>query len=72
MVNRINFVQRQQKPVNVFQTRPIETIWSLLEEKVYGRSLRNKEVKSIGKKVNFEGKAIGSEHRSKTFENVQR
>ena len=32
---QINFVQHQQNPSNVPQTRPIETIWSLLEQKVY-------------------------------------
>ena len=33
--HQINFVQRQQKPPNVPQVHPIETTWSLLEQKVY-------------------------------------
>ncbi|CAF2970870.1 unnamed protein product [Rotaria sp. Silwood2] len=33
--NQIKLVQRQENPPNVFQARPIETIWSLLEQKVY-------------------------------------
>ena len=33
--NNIKFVQRQQNPPNVPQARPIETTWSLLEQKVY-------------------------------------
>ena len=35
MVHQINFVQHQQNPPNVPQARPIETIWSLLEQTVY-------------------------------------
>ena len=34
-VNQISFVQRQQNPPNVPQARPIETIWSLLKQKIY-------------------------------------
>ena len=35
MTHQINFVQRQQNSPNVPQIHPIETIWSLLEQKVY-------------------------------------
>ena len=61
------------------QARPIETIWSLLEQ-VYEGGWKAKTFKSIGKKDNFEGKAIGSKrgntydfrYSKKNFEIVQR
>ena len=35
MAHQINFVQRQQNPPSVPQASPIETVWSLLEQKAY-------------------------------------
>jgi hypothetical protein len=36
--NNINYVRRHQNPPNVPQVRPIETIWSLLEQRMYERA----------------------------------
>ena len=50
-----------QNPSNASQTRPIETIWSLLEQKMYEGVCEAKiNLKSIDKKDNFESEAIGS------------
>ena len=50
MVDQINFVQRQQKPPNVPQARPIETIWSLLKQ-VYDGAWEAKNLSQLARKI---------------------
>ena len=45
--NNIKFVQRQQNPPNVPQARPIETIWWLLEQKVYEGAWEAKNLEQV-------------------------
>ena len=53
-------IQRQQNPPNVRQACPIETIWSLLEQKVYEDAWKAKKFRTIVPKNNFKGKTTGS------------
>ena len=77
MVNRINFVQCQQKPVNVPQARPIETLWSLLEHKVYEGAWEAKNLNQLARRIVLKAKqldqnVVNFRYSKTTFENVHR
>lgn len=54
----IKCVKRSQNPPNVPQARPIETIWSLLEQKVYDRGWEAKNLDQLAKRIILKAKEI--------------
>ena len=56
--NNIKFVQRQQNPPNVPQARPIETIWSLLERKVYEGTWEAKNLEQLSRRIILKAKQL--------------
>ena len=56
--NQINFVQRQQNPCNVPQARSIETIWSLLERKVYEGAWETKNLNQLARRIILKAKQL--------------
>ena len=56
--NNIKFVQRQQNPPNVAQARPIETIWSLLEQKVYEDAWEAKNLEQLSRRIILKAKQL--------------
>ena len=54
----INYVQRGRNPPNVPQARPIETIWSLLEQKVYGHNWEAKNLDQLAKRITLKAKEL--------------
>ena len=56
--NNIKFVERQQNPPNVPQARPIETIWSLIEQKVYEGTWQAKNFEQLSRRVILKAKQL--------------
>ena len=56
--NHIRFVQRQQNPPNVLQAHPIETIWSLLEQKVYVGTWEAKNLEQLSRRIILKAKQL--------------
>lgn len=54
----ITCVKRSQNPPNVPQARPIETIWSLLEQKVYDQGWEAKNLDELAKRIILMAKHI--------------
>jgi transposase len=49
--NQINFVPRGKNPPNLPQARPIEAIWSLLEQKVYADNWEAQNMDQLAKRI---------------------
>ena len=58
MAYQINFVQRQQNPPNVPQARPIETVSSLLEQKVYEGAWKVKNLNQFARRIILKAKQL--------------
>jgi transposase len=56
--NNINYVRRHQNPPNVPQVRPIETIWSLLEKKVYEGAWEAKSLDQLARRIILKAKEL--------------
>ena len=56
--NNIKFVHRQQNPPNISQVRPIETIWSLLEQKVYEGTWKAKNLEQLSRRIILKAKQL--------------
>ena len=56
--NNIKFVERQQNPPNVPQARPIETIWSLVEQKLYEGTWQAKNLEQLSRRVILKAKQL--------------
>ena len=54
----IKYVKRSHNPPNVPQARPIETIWTLLEQKVYERGWEGKTLEQLAKRIVLKAKEI--------------
>ena len=49
--HRINYVTRERNPPNVPQARPIETIWTLLEQKMYENNWEAQNIDQLAKRI---------------------
>ena len=47
--NNVNFVRKNDSPVNVPECRPIENFWAILKQQVYKNNWRAKNVKQLPK-----------------------
>ena len=56
--HQINFVQHRQNPPNIPQARPIETIWSLLEQKVYEGGWEAKNLNQLARRIILKAKQL--------------
>ena len=54
----VKCVKRSQNPPNVPQARPIETVWSLLEQKVYEGGWEAKNLEELAKRIKLKAKSI--------------
>ena len=54
----ITCVKRSQNSPNVPQARPIETIWSLLEQKVYDQGWEARNLDELAKRITLKAKDI--------------
>ena len=54
----ITCVKRSQNPPNVPQARPIETIWTLLEQKVYDKGWEGRNLDELAKRIILKAKDI--------------
>ena len=58
---------RLQNPPNVPQVRPIETIWTLLEQKVYERGWKAKNLDGLAKRIILKTKELDQKVVTKTI-----
>ena len=49
--NNIQFVDRHFNPQNGPQTRPIETVWSILKNMVYGQEWEAKNINQLKRRI---------------------
>lgn len=54
----ITFVPKLNNPPNVPQARPIETVWSLLEQKVYAHNWQAKDLDSLAHRIKMKAKEL--------------
>ena len=54
----INVVTKSNNPPNVPQARPIETLWSLLEQKIYARNWQAKNLDSLARRIQAKVKEL--------------
>ena len=54
----INVVTKSNNPPNVPQARPIETLWSLLEQKIYSRNWQAKNLDSLARRIKAKVKEL--------------
>ena len=54
----INVVTKSNNPPNVPQARPIETLWSLLEQKIYARNWQAKNFDSLARRIKAKVKEL--------------
>ena len=70
--NQINFVQCQQNRPNIPQARPIETIWSLLEHKVYEGGWEAKNLNQLARRIILKAKQLNQNLVTHVILDVQR
>ena len=49
---------KSNNPPNVPQARPIETLWSLLEQKIYARNWQAKNLDSLARRIKAKVKEL--------------
>ena len=49
--HRINYVKRERNPPNVPQARPIETIWTRLEQRIYENNWEAQNIDQLAKRI---------------------
>jgi transposase len=54
----VSYVKRGQNPPNVPQARPIEMIWSLLEQKVYENNWEAQNIDQLAKRITLKAKEL--------------
>jgi hypothetical protein len=54
----VPFIRRQDNPLNVPQARPIKTIWTLLERKVYENNWEARKLGALIQKIKQKAKEI--------------
>ncbi|CAF1067840.1 unnamed protein product [Rotaria magnacalcarata] len=54
----IPIVPKQHNPTNVPQARPIETVWSILEQKVYAQNWVAKDLDSLARRIKIKAKEL--------------
>ena len=57
-IKNINLVPKEKNPQNCPQVRPIETIWQILEEKVYGGGWEAKAIDQLKRRIQQQLKRI--------------
>ena len=57
----ISFVSRVDNPPNVPQARPIETVWTVLERKIYENNWEAKNIDHLVKRIKQKAKELDQE-----------
>ena len=68
----IPFVSRVDNPPNVPQTRPIETIWTVLERKIYENNWEAKNTDHLVKRIKQKAKELDQEMLQGMIEDVEK
>jgi hypothetical protein len=68
----VPFVHRQENPPNVPQARPIETVWALLERKVYEKNWQAKNLDVLGRRIKQKVKDLDEKMLRRMVENVRK
>ena len=70
--NNIPYVSRQNNPPNVPQARPIETVWTLLERKVFEDNWEAKNLAALIRRVKQKAKELDQKLLQDMIEGVRR
>ena len=68
----IPFVSRVDNPPNVPQARPIETLWTLLERKIYENNWEAKNIDYLVKRIKQKAKKLDQEMLQGIIEGVRK
>ena len=64
------FASRVDNPPNILQTRPIETIWTVLERKIYENNWEAKNIDHLVKRIKQKAKELDQEMLQGKIEHV--
>ena len=68
----IPFVSRVDNPPNVSQARPIETVWTVLERKIYENNWEAKNIDHLVKRIKQKAKELDQEMLQGIREDVEK
>ena len=68
----VPFVPRPNNSPNVPQARPIETVWALLERKVYANNWEAKDLDTLARKIKQKAKELDKKMLQAMVEGVRR
>ncbi|CAF0730696.1 unnamed protein product [Adineta steineri] len=68
----VPFVPRPNNPPNVPQARPIETVWALLERKVYANNWEAKDLDTLARRIKLKAKELDKKMLQAMVEGVRR
>ncbi|CAF2066567.1 unnamed protein product [Rotaria magnacalcarata] len=68
----VPFVARQDNPPNVPQARPIETVWALLERKVYENNWEAKNLDALARRIKQKAKELDQKMLQAMVEGVRK
>lgn len=68
----IPIVLKQNNPPNVPQARPIETVWSILEQKVYAGNWEAKDLDSLARRIKTKAKELEKKKLQDLVNNVRK
>ena len=65
-------VSKEQNPQNCPQARPVETLWSILEEKVYANGCEAETLEQLKRRINQKLKEIGINSVQAMFSSIRK
>ena len=68
----VPFVPRQDNPPNVPQARPIETLWTVLERRVYENNWQAKNLDALARRIKKKAKELDEKTLQGMFEGVRK
>ena len=68
----VPFVSRLNKPQNVTQARPIETVWSILEQKVYAHKWKAKNLDLLARCIKLKAKELDQKMLQAMIPNIRK
>jgi len=68
----VSFVARQDNPPNVPQARPVETVWALLERKVYENNWEAKHLDALTRRIKQKAKELDKKMLEAIVEGVRK
>ncbi|CAF3474502.1 unnamed protein product [Rotaria socialis] len=68
----IKLVPKEKNPQNCPQARPIETIWQILEEKIYGGDCKVKTIDQLKRRIQQQLKRIAMKSVQAMFSSIRK